>query len=49
MNLSDILKYGHQTVLKTVDGLPDKEVVYTFYGHKREHCAQIALFRKRLT
>jgi len=25
MNLSDILKYGHQTVLRTVDGLPDKE------------------------
>ena len=27
----------------------DDFVVYTFYGHKREHCAQIALFRKRLT
>lgn len=25
----------------------DDFVVYTFYGHKREHCAQIALFRKR--
>lgn len=27
----------------------DDFVVYTFYGHKREHGAQIALFRKRLT
>lgn len=27
----------------------DDFVVYTFYGHKREHCAQIALFKKRLT
>lgn len=27
----------------------DDFVVYTFYGHKREHCAQIKLFRKRLT
>lgn len=23
-------------------------IVYTSYGHKREHCAQIKLFRKRL-
>jgi hypothetical protein len=23
-------------------------MVYTFYGHKREHSAQIALFKKRL-
>lgn len=23
-------------------------IVYTFYGHKREHCAQIALFKKHL-
>lgn len=22
-------------------------IVYTFYGHKREHCAQIAVFRDR--
>jgi hypothetical protein len=26
----------------------DDLIVYMFYGHKREHCAQIALFRKRL-
>jgi len=26
----------------------DDFVVYTYYGHKREHCAQIKLFRKRL-
>jgi hypothetical protein len=26
----------------------DDFVVYTFYGHKREHCAQIKLFRKRV-
>lgn len=26
----------------------DDFVVYTVYGHKREHCAQIALFKKRL-
>lgn len=26
----------------------DDFVVYTFYGHKREHCAQVALFKKRL-
>jgi hypothetical protein len=26
----------------------DGFVVYTYYGHKREHCAQIKLFRKRL-
>lgn len=25
----------------------DDFIVYTFYGHKREHCAQIKLFRKR--
>lgn len=24
-------------------------IVYTFYGHKREHCAQIAVYRDRLT
>ena len=23
-------------------------IVYTFYGHKREHCAQIAVFRDQL-
>jgi hypothetical protein len=23
----------------------DDFIVYTFYGHKREHCAQIAVFR----
>lgn len=23
-------------------------IVYTFYGHKREHCAQIAVYRDRL-
>jgi len=26
----------------------DDFIVYTFYGHKREHSAQIRLFRKRL-
>jgi hypothetical protein len=26
---------------------PDDFIVYTFYGHKREHCAQIKLFRKQ--
>jgi hypothetical protein len=26
----------------------DDFIVYTFYGHKREHSAQIKLFRKRL-
>ena len=26
----------------------DDFIVYTFYGHKREHCAQIAVFRDRL-
>ncbi|HXV85861.1 MAG TPA: DinB family protein [Gemmatimonadales bacterium] len=25
----------------------DDFVVYTYYGHKREHCAQIKLYRKR--
>lgn len=25
----------------------DDFIVYTFYGHKREHCAQIAAFRDR--
>jgi hypothetical protein len=25
----------------------DDFIVYTFYGHKREHCAQIAVFRDR--
>jgi hypothetical protein len=23
-------------------------IVYTFYGHKREHCAQIAAYRDQL-
>jgi len=27
----------------------DDFIVYAFYGHKREHCAQIAVFRDRLT
>lgn len=27
----------------------DDFVVYTFYGHKREHCAQINVFRDGLT
>lgn len=95
MNALDVLRYGHQTVLQTIDGMPDDEwetpnvcgvwsskdivshlasfelahvevlngllgkndgpeydledfIVYTSYGHKREHCAQIKLFRKRL-
>jgi hypothetical protein len=26
----------------------DDFIVYTSYGHKREHCAQLTLFRKRL-
>ena len=26
----------------------DDFIVYTFYGHKREHCAQIAVFRDQL-
>lgn len=26
----------------------DDFIAYTFYGHKREHCAQIAAFRDRL-
>jgi hypothetical protein len=26
----------------------DDFLVYTFYGHKREHCAQIAVFRDRV-
>ena len=26
----------------------DDFLVYAFYGHKREHCAQIAVFRDRL-
>jgi hypothetical protein len=26
----------------------DDFIVYTYYGHKREHCAQIDLFRDRL-
>ena len=26
----------------------DDFIVYTFYGHKREHCAQIMVFRDRL-
>ena len=25
MNASDILKYGHQKVLQTLDGLPDRD------------------------
>jgi uncharacterized damage-inducible protein DinB len=27
----------------------DDFIAYTFYGHKREHCAQIAVFRDQLT
>lgn len=27
----------------------DDFVVYTYYGHKREHCAQIKLYRKKLS
>jgi hypothetical protein len=27
----------------------DDFIVYTFYGHKREHSGQIAVFRDRLT
>jgi uncharacterized protein (TIGR03083 family) len=27
----------------------DDFIVYTFYGHKREHCAQIAVFRDGLS
>jgi len=27
----------------------DDMLVYNYYGHKREHCAQIAVFRDRLT
>lgn len=27
----------------------DDMIVYSYYGHKREHCAQIAVFRDRLT
>ena len=34
--------YGEQYSL-------DDFVVYASYGHKREHCAQIKLFRKRLS
>ncbi len=52
MNLGDILEYGHQPVLKTVDGLPEKEwqrggvcVVWSV----KDISAQIALFTKRLT
>jgi uncharacterized damage-inducible protein DinB len=26
----------------------DDFIVYTFYGHKREHCAQIAVFRDKI-
>jgi hypothetical protein len=26
----------------------DDLIIYMYYGHKREHCAQIALFRDRL-
>ena len=26
----------------------DDYIVYAFYGHKREHCAQIAVYRDRL-
>jgi hypothetical protein len=26
----------------------DDFIVYAFYGHKREHCAQIAVFRDHL-
>jgi hypothetical protein len=26
----------------------DDFVVYTYYGHKREHCAQIKLYRKKM-
>ncbi len=27
----------------------DDFLVYTYYGHKREHCAQIAVFRDRIS
>ena len=27
----------------------DDFLVYMYYGHKREHCAQIAVYRDRLT
>jgi hypothetical protein len=26
----------------------DDFIVYQYYGHKREHCAQIAVFRDKL-
>ena len=27
----------------------DDFILYTFYGHKREHCAQISVFRDTLS
>jgi hypothetical protein len=33
--------YGNEYAL-------DDYLVYSFYGHKREHCAQIAVFRDQI-
>jgi hypothetical protein len=44
MNALDVMNYGRQTMLKTLEDY----IVYTFYSHKREHAAQIALYKKRL-
>jgi hypothetical protein len=41
MNLVDVLKYGKEYAL-------DDFVVYMYYGHKREHGAQVAGFHDRL-
>ncbi len=43
MNATDILKYGTLPWYGMEYALDDF-IVYTFYGHKREHSAQIAAF-----
>jgi hypothetical protein len=52
----DLVKQIPQEFLRQPGTLPwygmeyalDDFIVYTFYGHKREHCAQIAIYRDRL-
>ena len=61
-------KTAHETAVSLINQIPQEKLrqkgllpwygpaydledflVYTYYGHKREHCAQIDLFRDRLT
>jgi len=51
-----LITWVPEEILRQTETLPwygvqyalDDFIVYAFYGHKREHCGQIALFRGRL-